>query len=197
MLPDFPDLKRKLARKLRARMRDVHAAHTAPMSAAGLVCIHEGNRVLSIDEDGIESQIPMKNHRVTVTITDAEVESLTSAQIIARFDDAARQMAMKTGKTFIESLDRSVQSVGNVVSYQGRITANDLFAMWEKVLIDFDEQGRPQLPTLVCGSKMFSEVSEILPALGDDPALKQRFAKLMTQKYEEWRDRESSRKLVD
>lgn len=197
MLPDFPDLKRKLFRRIRARMKEVHASETAPFSSASMVCIHEGNRVLSIDEDGYSSEIPMKNHRVAITITDDEAESLSSEEIILRFDNAACQMATQTGKTFIESLNRSVQNVGNVFNYQGKITADDLFAAWEKVLIDFDELGRPQLPTLLCGSTMYSEVRELLRVMDDDPIAKQRYAKLMARKREEWRDRESSRKLVD
>lgn len=152
---------------------------------------------MSVDEDGVESEIPMKRHQVSVTITDAEIESLTPAEIIARFDKAAQEMAMKTGKTFFESLDRSIQSVGNVVQYKGKITADDLFAMWEKVLIEFDEQGRPHLPTLVCGDKMYSELNELLPEMERSPELRKRFAAMIVKKREEWRDRESSRKLVD
>ncbi len=196
MLPDFPDLKKKLARRIRARMKAVHASHTAPLSAAGMIHIPEGDRVMSIDEDGLESEIPMKQHRVTVTITDDEVETLTTEEMIRRFDNAAQQMATQTGKTFIESLDRSVQSVRNVVNYHGKITADDLFAMYEKVQIDFDEQGRPELPTLVCGKKMYSELTDLLPELDDNPAMRERLAQIIERKREEWRDRESSRKLV-
>lgn len=197
MLPDFPDLKRKLARRLRARMKDVHASHTGPMSDVAMVNIPEGDRVMSIDEEGFESEIEMKNHRVTITITDEEVESLSPEEIVHRFEDAARELAMQSGKTFIESLDKSVRSVGNVVEYKGKITGDDLLAMYETVLIDFDEQGRPQLPTLVCGEKMYSEVTEILPELKSDSEFNERFKHIMMKKREEWRDRESSRKLVE
>lgn len=196
MLPDFPDLKQKLARRIRARMKEVHASHTSPLSAAAMVHIAEGDRVMSIDADGFESEIPMTLHRVTVTITDEEVESLTTEEIIRRFDSAAQEMAMQTGKTFVESLDRSVRSVGNVVKYDGTITADDLFAMFEKVLIDFDGQGYPELPTLVCGKKMYSELTDLLPELDNDPAMRERLAQIIERKREEWRDREGSRKLV-
>lgn len=197
MLPDFPELKRRLAGRLRLRMKDVHASHTAPMSEAGVVHIPEGNRVITVDEDGFESEIEMKDHRVTIKITDEEVESLSVEEILQRFDNAARELAMQAGKTFIESLDKSVRSVGNVVEYKEKITGDDLLKMYETVLIDFDEQGRPHLPTLVCGNKMYSEVTELLPELVHDADYKQRFERIMTRKREEWRDRESSRKLVE
>lgn len=196
MLPDFPELKRKLARCIRARMKAVHASHASPLSDVGMVHIAEGDRVITIDEEGMESEIPMKLHRVTVTITDEEVESLTTEEILQRFDAAAQEMAMQTGKTFIESLDRSVRSVGNVVNYKGTVTAEELFAMYEKIHIDFDEEGRPELPTLVCGKKMYSELKDLLPELDNDPAMRERLAQIIERKREEWRDRESSRKLV-
>jgi hypothetical protein len=197
MLPDFPELKRKLGRLLEARMKHVHASHTSSLSEVGMFHIPEGNRVMFIDEDGIESEIPMKRHRVTIKITDEEIESLTPEEIVGRFDKAAQEMATQTGKTFIESLDQSVRSVGNVFEYHGQITANDLLTMYEKVLIDFDDQGRPQLPTLVCGEKMYSQVTEVLPEIESDPEVKRRFDLIMAKKREEWRDRESSRKLAE
>lgn len=197
MLPDFPNLKRKLARQIRARVKEVHSEHTAPLSAAGMVCIHEGSRVFTVDEDGFESELPMKLHRATITIRDDEVESLTTGEIIARFDKAAHELATQTGTTVLESLDRSVNSVGNVVPYQGKITADALLAGYEAVLIDFNERRQPRLPTLLFGPQLHEEVREAQLELQRVPELRQRFADLMTKKYEEWRDRESSRKLVD
>jgi predicted DNA-binding protein (UPF0251 family) len=196
MLPDFPELKEKLTGRLMARMKGLHAAETVPLSAVPFVQIHEGDRVMMVDEEGLVSEIPMKHHRVTVTIRDDELESLRTEDIARRFDEAARQMAMQTGKTFIQSLEKAVQSVGNVSEYRGKPTADDLLNMLERVDIDFDEHGRPELPTLICGEKMYSQLAELVPEMEEDPQIKKRFEGIIETQRDKWRDRESSRELV-
>jgi hypothetical protein len=196
MLPDFPELKAKLASRLRARMKSVHASQTVPFSAAGIIHIPEGDRLMTIDEDGVESEVPMKEHRVALEFSADEIESLEPVEIIRRFDQAAREMAIQTGKTFVESLDRAVQSVGNVMTYRGSLTGEDLLAMWDHMLIEFDDAGRPCLPTLLCGQQLHSQLMALLPQLECDPDFQERYKSLMARKREEWRDRESDRKLV-
>ena len=197
MLPDFPALKRKLARLQRLRMMQAHKSRSLPLSNVGMFHIPEGDRVMLIDEDGIESEIQMKLHRSTISITDEEVETLTPEQILQRFDKAARDLAEQTHRTFFESLDRTAESAGNVVEYRGEISADDFLKMLDTVSIDFDERGKPLLPTVVCGKDVFTQMAKVKAATEDDPEFDRRYKRLMIKKHEEWRDRESRRKLVE
>jgi hypothetical protein len=197
MLPDFPELKRKLARLQSVRMKHVHRSSSLPLSKVGVFCVAEGNRVMLVDENKVESEIPMKQHRTTIKISDEEVESLTPEQILERFDEAARDLAGQSDRTFFESLDRSIESVGNAVEYKGKVTADDFLKMLDTVSIDFDDHGNPQMPTLLCGKDVFAQVVELKSDTEDDPEFTRRYESLLTKKYEEWRDRESRRKLVE
>ena len=51
MLPDFPELKRKLARLQSMRMKYVHRSSSLPLSKVGMFCVAEGSRVMLVDED--------------------------------------------------------------------------------------------------------------------------------------------------
>lgn len=197
MLPDFPALKQKLARLQRQRMVQAHKSRSLPLSNVGMFCIPEGDRVMLVDEDGIESEIPMKLHRATISITDEEVETLTPEEILQRFDKAASDLAEQTHRTFFESLDRSAESVGNVVEYSGQITADHFLNMLDTIDIDFDDDGKPLLPTVLCGKDVFAQMAELKAKTDNDPEFKERHRRLMIKKHEEWRDRESRRKLVE
>lgn len=195
MLPDFPHLKTKLSKFLDARMKSVHNRAT-PFSRASAVCIQEGNCTKMIRADGTEETIEMKHHHTEVRISDEELENLSSEEIQRKFDEAAREMANQMTQTCFESLNKAISEVGNAVRYTGMPTVEDIFRMYETIDIDFDECGKPELPTLMCGRKMMEHLQALHTQIESDPETNKRFVNLMIRKKEEWRDREASRRLV-
>ena len=195
MLPDFPHLKKKLSKFLDARMKSVHN-HATPFSRASAVCIQEGNCMKMIRADGSEETIEMKHHHTEVRISEEELESLSIEDIQRKFDEAAREMADQMTKTCFDSINKAISDVGNAVRYTGMPTIEDVFRMYETIDIDFDDFGRPELPTLMCGKNMMEHLQALNSRIGSDPETNKRFANLMIRKKEEWRDREASRRLV-
>ena len=63
-------------------------------------------------------------------------------------------------------------------------------------LIDFDEKGNPILPTIVLHPDMMKRIEGKLAEWESDPELQARRKNILAKKKEEWRDRESNRKLV-
>jgi hypothetical protein len=146
--------------------------------------------------DGSEETIEMKHHQAEVRISDEELEHLSTEEIHRKFDEAAREMARQMTQTCFQTVEKGVKEVGNVVHYAGRLTIDDVLGFYEKVLIDFDDNGRPELPTIICGKDMMEELRGLNSQIESDPETNKRFAELMVSKKEEWRDREASRRLV-
>ena len=195
MLPDFPHLKTKLSKFLDARMKSVHNRAT-PFSRASAVCIQEGNCMKMVRADGSEETIEMKHHHAEIRISDEELETLSIENIQRKFDDAAREMADQMTQTCFESINKAVSEVGNAVRYTGMPTIEDVFRMYETIELDFDDFGRPELPTLMCSKNMMEHLQALHSQIESDPETRKRFADLMISKKEEWRDREASRRLV-
>lgn len=195
MLPDFPHLKKKLAKFLDARMKFVRDRAT-PFSRAAAVYIQEGNCMKMVRADGSEETIEMKHHHAEIRISNDELENLSPDDIQRKFDEAAREMADQMTQTCFESINKAIAEVGNSVRYKGMPTVEDVFRMYETIDIDFDDSGRPMLPTLMCGKNMAEHLQTLHSQIESDPESNKRFANLMIRKKEEWRDREASRRLV-
>ena len=67
----------------------------------------------------------------------------------------------------------------------------------EKISLDFDDQGRPKHLHVVGGGELLEQYSRCINEIEADPNLASQFRELMARKWEEYRDRESHRKLVD
>ena len=146
--------------------------------------------------DGSVEEIEMEHYHAEVRISNEELETLSPEEIHRKFDDAAREMARQASKTFFQTIKKGVEEVGNVFHYTGRPTIDNLFRFYDGIWIDFDNNGRPDLPTIVCGEDMMDHIKVLFAQIDSTPELKQRFADLLVRKREEWRDREASRRLV-
>jgi hypothetical protein len=196
MLPDFPKLKEELRKVLDRRMRSERARSAGPLGAASPTIVYEGFNTEIIRNDGSREKMAMHHHKVAVSFTNEELESLSLEEIYRRFDDAAQDMALQMGKTFFQVVDKTLEDVGNVMKYEGEFSVDDLLAMWAKIEIDFDDDGQPQMPTLVCPAGQEARAEAVTQELQTEEN-QRRVAALMEKKKEEWRDREASRKLVD
>jgi len=152
--------------------------------------------VIMVHPDGSEDTIEMKHHRVTVRLPSDELERMSPEESYQKFDNAAEEMARQTFTTFLQSLDKTATDVGNVVRFEGRPTLDDLLRLYGTVDIDFDEEGRPILPTILCGKEMYDHIQDLMPQITTNADIRRRFDELLARKREEWRDREASRRLV-
>ena len=50
-----------------------------------------------------------------------------------------------------------------------------MFGLYEKVLIDFDDNGRPELPTMMCGQDMMKQFQSLQDQIRFDPETNKRF----------------------
>ena len=193
MLPDFLKTKEKLRRKLNYTLKQAILSHIGPIDDIPESISFEGNKTVTIYEDGSVSKTDPKDIDVKLEAKSADVETMTHEMVLEIIDRLAKKIAGEQKKLFYEEIGRSADEVGNVISGDGNSLAIDmLYQMLEKIPRDFDEKGNPTELRVAVSPNLFPSIANIISQAEADP----RFHALIEQKKEEWRARESNRKLV-
>jgi len=197
MLPDYPYLKEKLHKLFISQIKAAHSRYMIPFSDSPKTFIHEGNKIILVREDGSIEDLEIKETKSNIEINLKKVETMPFDTMLIKADTIAQEMAMQQSKVVFEELDKGIKKVGNFIDAKGKPFSIDLyFQMLEKMLLDFNEDGNPNLPTIIAGEKAFKSISEVLSKSDIDPTYIKTFDEIISRKREEWRVRESNRKLV-
>lgn len=193
MFPDFLKTKEKLKRMIESERKKAELRHMGPFAEIPRSYLIEGNKVLYIDEDGSCEEVTMENAEVKIEIKWDEIEEMTHERVLDKIDTMARDMAKKISKSIYELMSDAAEEAGNVTSLDGEpLSVDRLLETIEKMHLSLDEEGQPSGLTFAANPKDSSALDKIISQLKTDP----RYQKLMEQKREEWRVRESHRKLV-
>ena len=197
MFPDFLKTKEKLQKMLDQEMKKARLFHMGPLAVVPESMIFEGDKTVVVREDGSIDEKNLESTTVKLEVKFEEVEKMNHEMVLDKINRAAEEMASKMAKLFYERLTESADEVGNVISAGGEPFSIDLFfEMLEKIHIDFDEAGNPSQLMCPVNPKLFPSIAETISQAKADPANDRRFEAIIERKREEWRVRESNRKLV-
>lgn len=195
MLPDYPESK--------ARLRELLTHPLAMAQQAGIFSqmktrrMFEGHRMGIVREDGSVDVSGLQNFKSELKIELKDIESMTTADILQKMLGQARELHFKKSKAMFEKLHEENDGVGNALNLQGRPLTPELFLEhFRRIQIGFEEDGKPRMPTILCGQEAAKIFQRIMQKIEEDPSLKSEFARIMDEKRRAWLDRESSRKLV-
>lgn len=118
------------------------------------------------------------------------------------FVKVAREPGIEMGKLMLKDLFQRMEEVtketGNVINADGNpLTYEFLLSAWDKIQIDFDERGRPKLPSLVLDPRTHAELQQKLPHWIAEPEFQRRCKDLFLVKRREFCEREACRRLVE
>jgi hypothetical protein len=200
MLPDFPRLKEELHRMLVLGMR-VERPETSPL-LAGFAShhMHEGDRAVLVRENGEEQEIPLHEYTAEEMVDLTEVELPTLAESYKRYLDAVSRIEKEVAADIEDLVDRAAESVGNVVDLGGRPLPEGILEGVENMLLLGDPRNVDQLFDLLQVQHMLraapAEAVEEAREQMKSGSYKEQTEKLLDQKREEYRVRESRRQLV-
>jgi hypothetical protein len=179
------------------KVKQDHLGKLVPMANVGRMCIHEGNKTVLVRESGVAEELKQHEQRVSIEVAVEDIAKMKADTLIQSMTAAADQMALRNTKLFIEEVRRATEEVGNVVDAHGQPVSKELLLqMLEKLAIDFDQNGNPELPAIVAGTKICEALVRLGGELDNDADWERRFGEIIARKKEEWRARESDRKLV-
>ena len=197
MLPDFPKIKRKLEEEINLYLKQL-IRQDSLFSQIREEHHFEGNRMSTKYEDGIIDSPGYEKISSEFRVKREDIITKGPGAFVENIQKMAESMKDKKAKLFFERIKEITEATGQVVNGKGQpITFEKIMELFEKMLIDFDDQGNPNFPTLVLSPKMEAEVKAKWKEWQENPEYKIRFKELIEQKRKEWNDRESNRKLVD
>lgn len=98
---------------------------------------------ITTDTGDVVEQQPVQI-RTKVTQTPQDIIEGQLDNLLASLDQAADEYAKQFGKQFYEYLSRITEATGNVVDAKDRPIFDSAYEMFEKVDLQFDEEGRIQ-----------------------------------------------------
>jgi hypothetical protein len=198
MLPDWPEIKQELA-DLQLRQTMKAAAEKGPIAAElPHFVMHEGDKMTFETADGDIRELELERVEAKYVIPLDSVSSQSLEAALKHASDMGSQMAKQMSDHLLATLDEAVGSAGNVVDAGGRgFSFLLLLQLFEKLQVDFDDFEQPYLPTMLVPPKMTEVAGATLRAVSEDRVLSTLWMAALSKKREEWRARESHRKLVD
>lgn len=198
MLPDFPQVKAKIKKRILIPVFERARKSDPLLSSIRHTIQHEGHKAEYQTVSGEKVQTNYEKFSSEYQITREEVESGDFESIFKKFqkmgDDAASALAQYSFKFISQVIDKT----GNTVNANGKFTYEKFIEVVDKMPIDFDDEtGEPRMPSLYIHPDMAGQVKELIQEAESNPENKSRFEQIMERKKEEWRARENSRKLVD
>ena len=197
MLPDFPKVKEKLNIMIDFYLKQAILLHLGPLANIRETIYFEGSKTIINHDDGSVSEIESEEFSVMLKLDMNEIETMTHDKVLDKINDIAKEMAEKQAKFSYKRIGEFAEEAGNVVSAEGEtISIDHFFQVLEKVSRDFDNTEKPDEIVCTASPELFQSIAKIIEETKSDPKIQQRFDAIMEQKREEWRVRESNRKLV-
>lgn len=195
MLPDYIEIKEKVSKALRERMRNI--VYQPPFDKIRTQSIIEGDEWCLIYSDGSIYKSGFKDMESELMINLRAYEDLTFDEILKKVDECALKMAEQFQRNFFESFEEGVKKVGNDFNCEGKpFSPEKFFEIIKALQMDFKRDGSPEELTLMGGEIAKKAMEEVKKQIYNDPILLKQYREIMEIKKDEWRDRESSRKLV-
>lgn len=127
----------------------------------------------------------------TASITDCISNDMDA--VASMIDEAAEQGVRIVVPQILGYVSRLSQAAGSATDAGGRQLSHDLITeSLEAIDVDFDEEGNPDLPTLVAGPAVIEALSKLPPPTEDQTA---RYREMINRKREEFNARRRHRNL--
>lgn len=197
MLPDFPRTKGEISSMLLRRFR-LQAQRGTPLEHMGTyVTLHEG-KGYSYPQEGFGTIADkLEEFQVPVSLNCKDIPNLSFQDIVAKVDRWSEDLRRMLSQQMYAKLDESAEKAGTAIDAGGKEFSQELLLeMFDRVQLDFDAAGKPT-QVIVAHPETAAQMQRKWQEWERDPDFMKKFQELMRRKHEEWRVRESNRKLVD
>ena len=199
-LPKYKEVKGIVEKTISNRFQAVVKNQLAPFDDSPNIIQHEGKKLVhnTADDQNSLKDIDYKKAMVEHKIHITELADLTLEDIISEIDEKAKDLGAQIARHHLKVIGEAAEEVGNVVNASNKKLSPDLFLeTLSKMSISFDQDGNPNLPTMIISQKMSEEWRRVAAEADADPEHKAKFDALIKQKKEEYDAEQASRQLVD
>jgi hypothetical protein len=201
VLPDFPKSRKELAEQLRLTLK-FQVQRKTPFAAIGRQFTQHEGKAFSyeqiLDERKRIIESGFEEMRIPVTLELKDIPDLKGPNLHKKLDELADDIAKQTSQLGYRVLDQSTRLAGTAIDAKGGPFTQELFLRGEEARDwEFDpETGKPE-GVYLAHPETAERMHNLWQKWEEDREFMKRVKELRARKYEEWRDRESRRKLVD
>ena len=197
MLPDWPETKDKIGEAFLRFIRSEVEAQLGFLAELKQAVVHEGDGMAISRADGSRAEQGFQQVGAQMEIPADDFAGLPILAVLERLRGVAEDLARGRAQHAFSVLDATCQEVGNVVDADGGpLTPQLILQAWERMVIVFDEDGQPKLPTIVVHPTKQEALRQALSMFDTDPELRHRADEILQRKREEWFAREADRTLA-
>jgi hypothetical protein len=143
-------------------------------------------------ETGFEEMV------VPIRVEFKDIPDLVGEALFRKLDELADNIAEQTSRLGQRRLTEATQLAGTAIDAGGQPFTQELFLQSESARDwEFDHLTGQQEGVYIAHPQTAERMHNLWQEWEKDSAFMKRVAELKARKYEEWRDRESRRKLVD
>jgi hypothetical protein len=200
MLPDFPTIRKELEARILLTLHEMVRQIEPILGEIGGITQHEGDAIAydQVTHDGIRVVTEgFKHARLDLETRVDDVPTLVGEKLDAKLRGIAEQIAAEMASGLRETLNATTEEVGNAMDAHGAPMSKELWLQaMQNIEMTFDSAGRPQ-HILWASPKMIEFMQKAQEEWSKDREFVRKYKEVLAKKHEEWRDRESRRKLVD
>lgn len=153
--------------------------------------LHSGSVIYRSDKKKLEIPLEMMSAEVSITVDD--VYNFNLEKICTEIYTFAETYLNSMKKMMFSNLTQVTDFTGNVIDGKGKgLSPEILLEMLEKIHIDFDQEGNPQLPSIVVHPDMAKNFEKLK---SDEELYKPRFEEIINRKREAYYAEKGCRRL--
>lgn len=190
MLPDFPSLREALDTVANLRIHAKMREYWPVLKSIRGITQHEGSNH-SFHQEGFGTIVQSPEmHQTKIEIGLADIPELVGEKLSQKLDEIAVDMARQASEQFYSRITEATDKAGNSFDAGGKPLSQELaLRMFERV------EWTPQ-SVFLANPATAEAIGKQWREWEKDREFMTKFNDLMVRKKEEWRDRESNRKLV-
>lgn len=199
-LPKYPQLKKKLAKMMMDFFEAEAKKELGPMQDVRRFTQHEGKTLVhnTMDNNSKDKELKYKEVKTDFRVAYADIPNMGPEDVLKILQEKAKDFGSQQAKHQYKVIAQTTEETGNVVNGKGKpFTLDTFFEVMEKIQIDFDEFGKPHMPTMVVGTSGAEQAKKVMQEAENNPDAKKRMDELMRKKKEEHDAEQARRKLVD
>jgi hypothetical protein len=198
-LPKYRQLKIKTAKLLLDVFENIANEELGPFASSKRFIQHEGQTMVHNTMDNNEKQSELKyvEAKTEYKLKYVDIPKMNADDVLKLISDQAKEFGGQQARHHYSVINKATEETGNVVRDNKGLTAETFFAVIEKIQIPFDEEGNPEMPTMVIDPRNTEAARKLIQDSENNPEHKKRMEKLLAKKKKEYDAEQASRKLVD
>jgi hypothetical protein len=198
MLPYFPKTQAFIKELRDEQMFEGFWSASPLLREMPVAVLNEGHEVSFTDEQGENRSVEFIHAKVEFSHKVEEGRGLSPKEFFERSRQPGRAMGEQMMEHFFREMEKVTNETGNVIDGKGQpLEGSSLLDLLDRIEFDFWANGMPKLPSIVASPELAKSLREKLPKWLEQEAFVKRFGEILRKKWEQFCERQASRRLVD